>query len=769
MGYRVEKYDLSELARISQRGMVVPSLFWILPVGDWTPHDVDSLWHEFTAGVGNCRRYGLLLVRDNQSRSIPGNERIDLEQVSARLRDILPAGARNRYARGIERHGSRYVLFFSGAYPQPGWGLLIQIGHPASARVRVEQLVSSAISALGPRLEVQSDLRTLESAAERHYASVRLESERPTIGDYHQFEKECTQARHFVETANNLLSLISQRESSAIRAASQQLKSLEPVWATFGGLSPSVEDLVRQRRILFYANTLLSTPDDVLQRDVLPIHMAVSSDIARKEEILKNRGGRSRQSIEALIALEAIVGRIDASRDVRAFANQLLDDAIASTVAIVPSARDAALSVLSELESSVGRQVANRQRDYDVWQEKYTRAHREFAVSLEAAAEIQWRLGPRFLVALEDAAKNQGVAPTTVAWDAPRMVGWKLLLRDIEITLRDVRSVASKLSVHPPEPTAHQDADLDRPIDGSYFTDYVHFIAMSALDRSPRSISVELVASLLRPTELRSLIAQYGGRCLDTDSRHELGDALLNALGWAASPMAPPRPLIGYAEAFERDYAGPAHFRDPINLRKSLESFCKDVLRILAYKLGNSPQRIWHAIDGCSPAYVPASQIKDWNDEVARCTSGAAAILIERLGDALPDIAAECKEIASDVRRLAGAVNPLAHDKELTPEDAVMESLGSRVRAIVHKASELFGELPWHFTPTMMFGDSPRVLSGSAWSHAVVAPRLLRVISMTQLDEPTELLVWNHRRTNPVIADPVFLGLIGVRRQTDRN
>src|SRR6266508_4377544 len=94
MGVRIENYSLNELHRIAVPGTVTPSLFWVLPVGNWRPRQLDEIWRWFTERPSECRDYGLLLVKD-RGRTIPEGTDVSLESVGAKLSDVMPVGTRS--------------------------------------------------------------------------------------------------------------------------------------------------------------------------------------------------------------------------------------------------------------------------------------------------------------------------------------------------------------------------------------------------------------------------------------------------------------------------------------------------------------------------------------------------------------------------------------------------------------------------------------------------------------------------------------------------
>ncbi len=125
MGYRIESYSLNELHRIAVPGAVAPSLFWMLPVGDWQPGELDEVWRWFTERPGEFYDFGLLLVKDMRRREGEAAN-VSLASVGAKLSDLIPAGA-ERFVRSPAYGGEApRVLVLSGGYPQPGWGVLVE-------------------------------------------------------------------------------------------------------------------------------------------------------------------------------------------------------------------------------------------------------------------------------------------------------------------------------------------------------------------------------------------------------------------------------------------------------------------------------------------------------------------------------------------------------------------------------------------------------------------------------------------------------------------
>ena len=113
------------------------------------------------------------------------------------------------------------------------------------------------------------------------------------------------------------------------------------------------------------------------------------------------------------------------------------------------------------------------------------------------------------------------------------MVGWKINAAKVGLDIRDLQIVADELVRHKRSPD-HQAFDVvvktDAKVaggpttavaDGSYFTDYVHHIAISIPGFSPRAVTRDLLVRLIRPAQMMALVQSYGGESPTvTDAQH---------------------------------------------------------------------------------------------------------------------------------------------------------------------------------------------------------------------------------------------------------
>jgi len=554
---------------------------------------------------------------------------------------------------------------------------------------------------------------------------------------------------------NSLVSAVNERRDKDVIQALPSLLRDANALAESNEFHETARDLETQRSFLRNALGVSHAPTAILDILVSTFNDVRTNRIYEKVA-MRECSPASRKVLGALLGLRSAF-RADLNvaygGDIQAVAEIVLLESLAK---VRESVSRLNFQVSSRLED-VRVNLAPARSDKDRLELEINRLDREFSGALVKAYEIQWELGPRFLLLLEEAARVSGIDTLSIPWDGPRMVGWKLLASGCSITLADVRTVARELKAPPPELSGQQVTRVEDVIDGSYFTDYVHHIAMQ-LQGSPREVACSVVSSLFKPTELARLAAEFGANVSQEAPRGELADQLLEAMGWKAVRKVKIKPLAALVLSQEASGEEANSISGAHEMRLALESFCKDVIETLTFQLGNNPQRIWAAIDAKVPPYRAASRSRSWSEEIALCTAGSGAIIIERLGESFAAGGKGYSELAEVIGELGRILNAALHHREGVEEEFRAETCTHLIQRALQTAMELFGELPWHFSPAVQFGQGPRVLSGQAWSHAHPTPRLLRVITQTGVPQADDLLVWNRTGTNPIVADPVFIG-----------
>jgi hypothetical protein len=209
------------------------------------------------------------------------------------------------------------------------------------------------------------------------------------------------------------------------------------------------------------------------------------------------------------------------------------------TIADVPARllADLAHIIESILKSTQERRGIKAQGDHDFhvaaekWRSEGMAIRETLHRLMEQATHTQWNLGPRFLVGMEDLCREQNLWARSIPWDPARMVGWKIMVRQVKLDTRDLQTAAREFALDTlTSPFGNEEQTGD--VDGSYFTDYVHYIAISKPGVSTRNVTRDLVARLLRPAEMATLIQSHGGIVPEKADALLLADLLLGVFGW---------------------------------------------------------------------------------------------------------------------------------------------------------------------------------------------------------------------------------------------
>lgn len=754
MGFRVENYSLNELHRIAVPGAVAPSLFWALPVGDWNHGELDKVWRWFTESSSNCNDYGLLLVKEMGRRGADAAN-VSLASLGAKLSDLMPAGAeRFLHPRDRDRGESARVLVLSGGYPQPGWGVLVE--WRASDMHRFEDLIRRTIRQMRGE-DITQDLNVFGEAAQafHHRRHLRAAPAKPNVS---VMEKEILAAEkieNFLREAQVALQageyrLVGERIIAAMQGTGQT------AWLNIP--ASSLQSLLDEQRTILTAASVLAVPREIYTTEVEPHLQPLLADPSKRESAFRNLSSDAvKHALKACLHLRS-KGIVEELGSFQAWANQVQTE--------IPTALGANMAKLrSDIEAKLvsHRGVkAQREHEHDVamddWRQISKEARERFHAAAGKAVELQWELGPQFLVAFEQICRQEGLWVKSIPWDPARMVGWKIMASQVTLDSRDLQIAAQELA--PDALGASAPNGTPRGVaDGSYFTDYVHHIAISKPGFSPRTVTRDLLARLLRPAEMMSLIRTHTGGEPTAADAPLLAEEVLQAFGWRQSDDVRERPLAGCIKGSGNTAPTIAGNLSGNDLRIVLESFCKDIIDVVVAQLGYTHTDVWSAIEERIPTYRPSSRVKDWEEEVRQMTVGAAVMILPALGPlAFPERANEVNEFATVLRELAGVLNRTSHHREGEPVSSEAPSEAPElIRQLLGSAEAFLGDFPWHLEASFVYGEQPKVLSGEAWSHGSPTPRLLRVIVWTGASPGTHVTFWNKERRNPVVPDPVFI------------
>lgn len=750
MGYRVESYSLEELHRIAVPGAAPPTLFWVLPVGDWLLSDLDNLWRHFTSREEGCAVYGLLLVKDLQRRDNTDN-RVDLADIGATLTDVIPRGAERFVGSSAFRREAARLFVLSGAYPQPGWGVLID--HVGDAE-SLERLLANVLQNVRSRSDAFS-LEVFEEASRAYYELQPLLTGEPVPPDLGIVEREIEE----LEQAREKL--------AAAYEAIEKRYYTETAWRLFAALGvlekpaslnipqEALDSLAAMQRKLNGARSILSVSPVELATFGPLIPELLSNSSGKAEAFRKLPNEQCKRALKA--ALWAIEnGLVSEPTELWAWASKIESE-------VADDIESAIAPLLAQIDETLTGQLGRKafeseryERECQLWRDRIGPAREAFHAAVTTASRAQWELGPHFLVALEDECRSRRVWARSIPWDPARMVGWKLIAHNLRLQLVDVQASAREIS-----PGVEFESPVDPArgavADGSYFTDYVHYLAASQPRLSPRHIASKFLANLLRANELDRLLREHESAPSDLSDRAALADSLLDCLGWRKAKEARETPLSACIQKQDDSGFDVAHNLSGNDLRIVAESFVKDLIDVLVSILGYNEPQIGAVLRERLPRLRRGHG--SWSELIAKVTLGPAHMLVSCFGPlAFPERQEEVARLAENLRELSKDLNALSHHRPGHSSSAPTgQKIASLIRAILEDTITLLGECPWHLEPSVVYGDQPKVLTGEAWSHGSPTPRLLRVIVWGGVPVPAKPLLWNRTRTNPVITDPVFI------------
>ena len=553
MGYRIESYTLNELSKISMPEVVVPSLFWVVPIGNWRYDELEDLWNLFTRRNGNCKDIGLVLIKGD----LGAKTNVDLDLLrGANLYKLMPKGVDTQY-----NYRDKSLLFLSGGYPQPGWGVLVKDIPPSNPSFFIDELVKNIVY----EMRCNRELRDIKAAAYAYHECIKF-----------KYSKDCQDE-------------------------------------------------------FFY-------PDS-----------------------------------------------------------------------------------------------------------RYKDAYIQ-------ASSIQWELGPKFLVILEQVCLKNNFKNTSIAWDQPRMIGWKLWASGVNFSLRDIHETASSIFGNQ-SIEMNMAGDGSTNVSGSCFTDYVHFLACQDMNKNSRVVTREFVSQLTRIADRRNLFEMFSNERFPASSEPEvILDRLITVLGW---PNESYQLVPSLASCINSD-------GDTVltgnEIRVILESYCRDFIDVLTSQRNYSGDELMEIIRRHRSDYRFSDPL--WQKHVSKLSCGSAIICIEALcNKQYENKSGVITKLVSAINKLCGMANAHCHFSENSnPPEWIPSQVGYLVKEILELTHELISEMPWHFTETQSNGVHPKVLTGNAWSHSHKSPRLTRLLLWRGTERvETNQLIWNPNRTNPVMTDPTII------------
>lgn len=737
MGHTIETYSLSELKKISSPGKVVPSIFWAIPVGRWEYNNIERLWEFFTSDrINYCNKYGLLLVKNIRERQ--GNSsKTDLSNLSAKIEELLPGGNVTNY--DVTSCNSQQLLILSGSYPQPGWGLLIEIEQFNN----LENIISHTIKATFN----ENELNLYNETTNLYYRWREIVSKKPILPIIDNLDKSSILLNELLKEITEFLKQDKSNEYNK--------NSLNKIVKLFRD-NPSLKYSDEYSLICTYDNDLL-----VIALAIKGMNNTYESNILNDKinDFIKNHDpynnnyfkSETNDSLKKILsAINRNLNKLDNIEDFVNWPDNIYNNYICDIINYLKNLSVNLIMDLKKNEIERNEILQTHQENYKKWKVINEESRIKFDKKLKELLMIHSQLSSKFLLKLELTQNN---TKQVLSWDPTRMVGWKLFqhLSERRFNLIDLVSTITELY---PDLTIDSNHEIHTIIvNGSLFTDYVHYIAKSKPSNNPRDIVIELIKALLNQSDINSIISNYESGFISTDKTSSV-EKLLTYFGWKSENN---RKEITLAECIVMN-DGKECLKDNLtgnDLRIIIESFIKDLIYTLIYKSKiEDDTTFWNVIFNYKEDYRKTHSW--WKDEINQLMIGSGLIIIKAL---LNYIEYEKLDIVESFMKYLAKFSDLNKLSHHNPQGIELSEFIDPIMKTLQLTHSFITEMPWHFKQIQQNGNFPIVVTGSAWSHSHREDRQLSFILWE--DNPRninkQLLIWNPSKLNPVMPDAIIL------------
>lgn len=740
MGYKIEAYSLAELNRISTPGKVVPALFWVIPVGQWDSSELEELWYHFTRRPSICNELGLMLVKNTArwDTHADSSQISDLSDLTGRLSELLPSGISriydDEYLSPKERKNQ--ILILSGSYPQPGWGVLISLKKHAD----IERLLKNAID---PKVR-----SVFIRASNSFKAWSALKKDKPVKGDVEVLIKK---KKYCVELYNVLESLLKELSSEHLNNFYFEILKKITKEGTFKEISQEIDPLIGYADDKFILSLLLlKASKDINEKELdSTLIRFVTQHNSKTNNLFKSE---TNAQIKKAASILLKLNEEDRPKELFVLWSQnIYKNKIEYINNTVQDLKTKFQSLIGEFELTVEQFESRYNSELTEWQREVEEKRLLFHNALQEVLKSHLENAPSFLLNLEKQTLLNEIPSKSVSWDPPRMIGWKILTEGIQIANFDITTYLKEMIPEFSKQVNNGSINDDTLINGSLFTDYVHYISKSDINLSSRNATKILLEKLLRSLEIRTILRNYQqGETLDY-THPQMVEKLLVKFGWPAEKHSVKNKLADCIIENEGS----------VSINKSLtgndiriicENYCKDLVDTLSSMIGYTANELLGLVITNYPEYK--SQNRGWNHEISNLTLGSANFILSTLlKEALPDKKEASINFIQSLNGLRNKFNDLSHDPPIGETSHLIEGIVD----LLKYTNELIVEMPWHFYPVQRNGHQPIVLTGDAWSHSHKQNRQLSIILWHSDNNAESMLVWNPSKVNPVMPDAILI------------
>lgn len=716
MGNQLSTYSSKEIHELISSEKIMPSLFWVMPIGqDWKWDELNTI-HDIFNDINNSYPYRLL------GNYFVKNEDPIADKKFNKKSKLVAASDANEISKllnGYINKRGKSILILSSFFPQPGWGIIIDVKDITEILNRLNKVL------------LNGKFEKLIEASKVIY---------PSYLEY-----------------NKLLNSIPLEPTREI---------IETYELCYNYINQLIED-----------NLNFKILDDILK-----IAYKIDYDFSNKYEyyksfcIIYNNKNKAenvisnyRECIESGRFNDCndrveknLIQVFNSFRGIpKAQINQILSDfekwlsdSYEDYTNDLQSRRLQFVIKISELNLNYKKALGEFKGLKQKWQNHYLTqnpTHRkivnDFIISVMDHSPI-------FLIELEKEFKNES---KICVWDDARMIGWKITgsLKNTPY----LRSFAMYLNKNFKTNIEIVDIDSNEVLNGDTFTDYLHYLFLK--DNSKYGDKRKLAEKMLdffRSNEIEDICEELG---LQNDLDKDISE-FIKALGWLKpSHVEYDTSLISF---FEKNKDDQYNLSNPKietwnSLRISLESYCKDLIKIITSNLPNDKNQFFDLVQIKSNDFSFQYR-NNWDKEIEEIKLGPANRIICALGT-LWQIDVDWHDFYNTIKKISEITNkPSHHNKIIRTEDVISSELNPLFNKFFVLANHIFKIMPWHFKPISNFWTNPAVYSGMAWSHDHYEKKEIRILvweSETKVELNKEILVWNPSKINPVMTKYTIL------------
>jgi hypothetical protein len=688
------------------------------------------------------------LVKNEKHLFNPSSENRDIKNstipnLSGKLEDLLPFGIRTIYENKYFSSSEGYqALILSGSYPQPGWGVLISSNHYN----HIIDLLENSIEEVNPNIRSvfvngsenfnawqelknnepqKSNTRELIKIKEKHIeVNVILNN----ILEEHKME--CNNIYYFI-----LLKNIYDKSSSYLDLTEDFNSIFKVADASFN----------ISMMILKLKSSKILEEHDIVGR----LLKFINEHNLKTNNLYKVEGNQEIRNIASLM-LKLDQDKMP-KKDFITWAQSIYESRIKEIIGLIEFTKSKLDKIIGNLEIKIRSADKEFNSSMEMWAKEVENKRLSFHKSLQEVIKNHIECGPEFLTRLEMRSKS-GISMQSVSWDPPRMIGWKLLAQGIEIENYDMKTHIIEMFPEFSEMLNDEIYNDDSLINGSLFTDYIHYISTKDTKQNPRVATKNLLEKLLRPSQIKKILEKFKDKQFSDQTKSELIERLLVTFGWPEKTYNKVKKMAECIDTFN----GQTSINKTIDgkeIRIICESFCKDFIDLLSSKIGYDESELLMLMQKKYPTYNSKKQ--SWNSILSYLTVENARFILEVLiNEAYPEKAELSRKIIQNLINLKNKLNPLHHDPPLPFNTEVVLD---EILNLLKFTKELISEMPWHFYPIQRYGYQPTVLTGDAWSHSHKQNRQLSIILWSDDNNSESMLVWNPSKLNPVIPDPQII------------